>query len=377
VTSPLFEPVTLPPRARALRAEVRAFLHDEIPAGSHFTQSDPAFSRKVASRGWIGMTWPARWSGGERNGLERYVVVEELLAAGAPVFYHWIADRQSGPLILRYGTDEQRERFLPPITRGESGFAIGLSEPGAGSDLASIRTRATADDAGHWRISGTKVWTSNAHHADFMIVLCRTSPSEGNPRQGLGQFIVDLRSSGLRVNPILNIAGEHEFNEVVFDEVVVPDTMRLGPPGGGWEQLASELALERSGPDRFLSALELFRAFVREAGPQPTPEEAKMIGRFYSHLATLRRMSLAVAGALSVRSPSVEAAIVKDLGTRMEQDLVEQCRALRPAALSFDTDPGSYASVLARAMLFMPRVTIQGGTPQILRNAIARGLGLR
>lgn len=377
MASLLFEPVTLPPQARALREDVRAFLRDELPARSHFTQSDPRFSRKVGSRGWIGMTWPVRWGGRERDSLERYVVVEELLASNAPIFYHWIADRQSGPLILRYGTDEQRERFLPPIARGESGFAIGLSEPGAGSDLAAVRTRAVRDDNGNWRIDGAKVWTSNAHNADFMIVLCRTSSVEGNPRQGLGQFIVDMRSSGLAVNPIRNIAGEHEFNEVVFDGVMVPDSMRLGPPGGGWEQLASELALERSGPDRFLSALELFLAFVREAGAKPTQEEASLIGRFYAHLGTLRRMSLSVAGSVVGRSPAFEAAVVKDLGTRMEQELVAQCRALRPCAMQPDGDPDGYASVLSRAMLFMPRVTIQGGTPQILRNAIARGLGLR
>ncbi|HVZ42643.1 MAG TPA: acyl-CoA dehydrogenase family protein [Ramlibacter sp.] len=376
-SSPRFDPVVLPPEARALRSEVRAFLRDELPPRTRFTQSDPDFSRKVGSRGWIGMTWPRQWGGAERGSLERYVVVEELLAANAPIFHHWIADRQSGPLILRYGTDAQRDRLLPRIARGQCCFAIGLSEPGAGSDLASVRTRATRDDAGDWRISGAKIWTSNAHCADFMIVLCRTSPVSGNPREGLGQFIVDMRSSGIAVNPIRNMAGEHEFNEVVFDDVAVPDAMRLGQPGAGWEQLASELALERSGPDRFLSALELLLAFIRAAGPRPTAEEASLIGRFHAHLATLRRMSISVAGALATRSPAVEAAIVKDLGTRMEQEIVAQCRALRHGGMQADDEPDSYEAVLARAMLFMPRVTIQGGTPQILRNAIARGLGLR
>ena len=322
------------------------------------------------------MTWPRRWGGGERDALDRYVLVEEMLAAGAPVFYHWVADRQSGPLILKYGTDAQRARFLPAITRGECGFAIGLSEPNAGSDLSAIQTRAVLSDGGGWRISGTKVWTSSAHLADFMIVLCRTATRGENRHHGLSQFIVDLRASGLQVNPILNIASEHEFNEVVLDDVHVPDDMRLGPVGNGWEQLISELALERSGSDRFLSALHLFKCFVDVVGPQPTDEEASMIGRFSAHLWTLRQMSISVAGMLGERAPNVEAAIVKDLGTRFEQELVSQCRALRPG-IARGEHASPYEDALVEAQLYMPRVTIQGGTPQILRNAIARGLGLR
>ncbi len=371
-----FGAIVLPASARSLREEVRAFLREELPQDSHFTRSDASFSRKLGQRGWIGMTWPTQWGGSARGQLDRYVVVEELLAANAPIFYHWIADRQSGPLILRFGTDEQRVRFLPSITRGESCFAIGLSESDAGSDLAAIKTRAYRSDSGDWRISGAKVWTSNAHNADFMIVLCRTSPPGADRRHGLGQFIVDMRSSGLKVNPIRNLAGEHEFNEVVFDDVAVPDGMRLGPPDEGWAQLISELAFERSGPDRFLSALELLRCFIDAVGPDPTDEEANLIGRFRAHLWTLRHMSLSVASALGARSPDVEASIVKELGTRMEQDIVVQCRALRPVGV-MGGDADVYEAACARAMLYMPRVTIQGGTPQIVRNAIARGLGLR
>jgi alkylation response protein AidB-like acyl-CoA dehydrogenase len=371
-----FDPVELPADARALRTEVRSFLAEYLPADSHFTQSSPAFSREMGRRGWIGMIWPSRWGGGERTGLQRYVVVEEMLAAGAPIFYHWVADRQSGPLILRFGTDQQREHFLPRITRGECGFAIGLSEPDAGSDLSNISTRAHRTDTGAWRISGTKIWSSNAHNADYMIVLCRTSPRGENRHHGLGQFIVDLRSSGLSVKPIRNMAMEHEFNELNFDEVEVPDSQRLGEPDKAWDQLISELAFERSGPDRFLSAMGLLQDFIELVGPQPTDEEAALIGRFHAHLFTLRQMSISVASVLHERSLNVEAAIVKDLGTRMEQEIVERCRALRPALASGEGF-SSYEAECLRAQLYMPRVTIQGGTPQILRNAIARGLGLR
>ncbi len=357
---------------RDLRAQVRAFIAAELPPGSHYTQSNPAFSRKLGAQGWIGMTWPARWGGHERSTLERYVVAEELIAAGAPIFFHWVADRQSGPLLLRFGTDAQRQRFLPAIVRGESGFAIGLSEPGAGSDLAALETRAVRVDGG-WRISGTKVWTSNAHVVQHMILLGRTAPRSADRRHGFTQFIVDLQASGIRVNPIRNLAGQSEFNEVVLDGVFVPDDLVLGPVDLAWKQLISELAFERSGPDRFLSALRLYTAFIDAAGPEPTAEEAVLIGRMAGHLWTLRQMSMSVARMLQDRSPELEATIVKDLGNRFEQELVEQCRALRPAAARGTP----YADALIDAQLYMPRVTIQGGTPQILRNAIARELGLR
>jgi acyl-CoA dehydrogenase len=376
VTPLRFDLAATDPALAGLREAVREFIARETPAGSHFTQDDPAFSRKVGARGWIGMTWPARWGGRERAQAERYVVVEEMLAAGAPIFHHWVADRQSGPLILRFGTDEQRARFLPAITRGECCFAIGLSEPDAGSDLSGVAAKAVRDDAGGWRLSGTKVWTSNAHNADFMIVLCRTSPRSAERHEGLGQFIVDMRLPGVQVNPIRNIAGEHEFNEVVFDGVQLPDALRLGPPGAGWEQMMGELAFERSGPDRFLSAMHLLRAFVDAAGTSPTDEEAAFIGRAVARLATLRRMSLSVAGMLAQRAPNVEAAVVKDLGTQFEQETVAACRSLRPAWVTGESASG-YERACADALLYMPRVTLQGGTTQVLRNAIARGLGLR
>jgi alkylation response protein AidB-like acyl-CoA dehydrogenase len=370
-----FPACELPAEAEALRTEVRDFLAAEMPAGSHYTQSSREFSRKLGARGWIGMTWPRRWGGAERTNLERYVVVEELLAAGAPIFYHWVADRQSGPLILRFGTEAQRDRFLPEIVRGTCGFAIGLSEPNAGSDLSAIETRAVRADGG-WRISGTKIWTSNAHIAEFMILLGRTAARGESRRHGLTQFIVDLRSSGIRVNPILNIARQHEFNEVVLDGVFVPEDMVLGPVDQGWDQLISELAFERSGPDRFLSAFDLFRQFVVEVGPNPSDGESDLIGRLAAHLWTLRRMSMSVAHMLQEKSPMLEAAIVKDLGNRFEQEVVAACRTLRPA-FSAGGAGQAYREAYERALLYMPRVTIQGGTPQILRNAISRELGLR
>jgi alkylation response protein AidB-like acyl-CoA dehydrogenase len=173
-----FEAVELPANTRALRDEVRAFLAeamdpDELPNSDFNTGDSLAFSAALGGRGWIGMTWPEVYGGGGRSFLERYVVTEELLAAGAPVWAHWIADRQTGPLLLKFGTEEQCQRFLPPITRGECFFSIGLSEPNTGSDLASIRTSAKPVSGG-WLLNGSKIWTSGAHMNHYVLTLVRT-----------------------------------------------------------------------------------------------------------------------------------------------------------------------------------------------------------
>lgn len=385
-------PIELPPAARRLRNEVRDFIAREKPPGTIYSDSSPEFSRKLGEHGWIGMTWPRRWGGHERSALERHVVTEELLAAGAPMFFHWVADRQSGPLIIKFGTDEQRARFLPKMARGECSFAIGLSEPDAGSDLANAKVRATRTDDG-WRLSGTKLWTSNAHVADYLIVFCRSASPGADRRAGFTQLIVDLRSPGITINPVLNLERRREFNEVVFDDVAVPAGNQLGVPDQAWRQLISELAFERSGADRFLAVFWLYQALVDEVGPNPDAADAALIGRTGAHLWTLRNMSQSVAGLLERgESPEVQAALVKELGTRLEQELPMRCRALRPMApsgagsaggLSVNADrpaasgPESFQHAIERAQRYVPRLTIQGGTQEILRNAIARGLGLR
>ncbi|MFS8630008.1 MAG: acyl-CoA dehydrogenase family protein, partial [Bacillales bacterium] len=159
----------------AFRREVREFLEEEKRKGTFETKCDswlngasPEFSKNLGEKGWIGMTWPKKYGGGERNALDRYILIEELLAAGAPVAAHWFADRQSGPLLLRYGTEEQKQYFLPKIAKGEAYFAIGLSEPNSGSDLASLSIRAEKTDGG-WILNGSKIWSSGAHIAHYMI----------------------------------------------------------------------------------------------------------------------------------------------------------------------------------------------------------------
>jgi len=376
-----FDPVELPLECEALRAEVCEFIAGELAAGLWVPNSDfgshrsAAFSRRLGARGWIGMTWPKRYGGGERSMLERYVVTEELLAAGAPVGAHWIADRQSAPLLLRYGTEEQRLAFLPGIAHGEIFFCIGMSEPDSGSDLASIRTRAAAV-AGGYEVTGAKVWTSYAHEAHFAITLVRTSPAENDRHRGLSQLILDLKAPGVTIRPIINLAGEHDFNEIVLDRVFVPADRLVGKEGDGWRQVTSELAFERSGLERFISSFQLLIELMRRAGPDPEPQIAEAVGRMTAHLWTLRQMSLSIAGMLQAgETPNLEAALVKDLGNAFEREIPELVRLLMPARRRAAND--RFEEVLAETVLHAPSWTLRGGTREILRGIIARGLGLR
>src|SRR5262245_62699363 len=274
------------------------------------------------------MTWAKKYGGHERTALERYVVLEESLAAGAPTSAHWVADRQSGPLLLRFGTEEQRQRFQPRIARGELSFAIGMSEPDSGSDLGSIRSRAECVEGGY-KVNGTKVWTSNAHISDYMIALFRTKVVPDKKHEGLSQFLVDTKSAGIRIRPIVDLSGQHHFNEVVFQDVFVPDDMRVGDEGAGWKQVTTELAFERSGPERYLSSIQLLIETIREVGKEPGERAAVTIGRLVAHLTTLRQMSLSVAGMLEAgQNPNLEAAVVKDVGTSFEQEIPETVHAL-------------------------------------------------
>jgi acyl-CoA dehydrogenase len=380
-----FDPIRLPPECDALRREVRAFLADEIAAGTfdpHKPQREdsdaPEFSRRVGARGWIGMTWPKRYGGHERSFLERYVVTEEMRVANAPTRRFFVADRQSGPVLLKYAPEPTKADILPRICRGEVCFAIGMSEPNSGSDLFAAKTKATRINGG-FLINGTKIWTTSAHIADYMIAIFRTSPStKENRRHGLTQFLVDMKSPGIRVNPIPQITGLYEFNEVVFDDAFVPDDHLLGEIDGAWKQATSELAYERSGPERFLETYYVLTELVRALGPDPDARGAEGIGRLVAQLHTLRRMSVSVAGMLQAgQEPVVEAAIVKDIGTIWEQQLPHRVREL---AAFVDTDASHHATLgeqLAFATRLAPKLTIQGGTTEVLRGIIARGLGLR
>lgn len=377
-----FESLTLPPEADEMRRKVRAFLKEERDNSRYaahrtsWSTFDPEFSKRAAKAGFIGMTWPKRYGGGEYSNLQRFVVTEEMLAAGAPGGAHWIADRQSGPQILKHGSERARELILPRVAAGECYFGIGMSEPDSGSDLAAARTKADKVEGG-WVINGTKIWTSNAHRVHYLIVLARTEPPSENRHAGLSQFIVDTGSEGIEIRPIMNLSGGHEFNEVFFKNCFVPDDMMIGKPGEGWTRVTGELAFERAGPDRFMSDVRLLVELVDKIGREPNERQAVEIGRLAAHFATLRRMSSSIAGLLERgESPVTEAALVKDVGTAFEREVPEAVRKLLPVEASLDDDD-EYSQAMAHVLLHAPSFTIRGGTPEILRGMIARGLGLR
>jgi alkylation response protein AidB-like acyl-CoA dehydrogenase len=374
----------LPATVAELRSEVREFLAGERAAGrfvpacdAWLSGWDESFSRRLAARGWVGMTIPPEYGGHGRSALERYVVVEELLAAGAPVAAHWVSDRQIGPNLLRYGSQELKQRYLPAIARGECYFAIGLSEPDAGSDLAAVTTAAARADGG-WIVSGVKIWTSGAHRAHALIALVRTGPPDGRQRHvGLSQLLIELGQPGVTVRPIISMTGEHHFNEVVFDGVFVPDAQVVGIIGDGWAQVTSELAYERSGPERLLSTFVLLDTLAGELASRPAEAAATgALGRVVSRLWACRQMSLAVAGALAGgEAPEIAAALVKDVGTRLESEIIEVARMLTAAGP--DPEGAGIAGLLAHAVLHAPGFTLRGGTNEILRGIVARGLALR
>lgn len=376
-----YPPAALPASTEQLRNDLRAFLDKEIAEGSFkprcdtwLSMHDPVFSAKLGAAGFLGLAWSQEYGGHGRTALDRFVVVEELLAYGAPIAAHWVSDRQSGPSILKMGTEQAKRELIPAMVAGESFFSIGMSEPDAGSDLANIRCTATKTEGG-WLLNGTKVWTSQAHNNHFFIVLVRTQPQSeaGGKHRGMSQFVMSLRGPGVDIRPIRLLSGHHHFNEVVMTDVFVPEHFLLGTEGNGWEQVLGELAFERSGPERYLSTYPLLVALIDAVGPNPSDEAAAQIGMLVSRLTALRRLCIAVAISLdSGGTPITEAALVKDMGTRLESEIGEVARQLVP--------PGRHSAfdeLVADAILSAPGYTLRGGTNEILRGIVARALGVR
>lgn len=384
----MFETLTLPAlphEDEAIRPALRALIQEAIAdmpvdrRARSWQGFDAAFSRKLGQAGYLGLSLPKEYGGVGRGPFTRFVVVEELLSAGAPVAGHWIADRQSGPLILRFGTEAQRQFYLPRISKGEALFCIGMSEPGSGSDLASVRTRAEPQGDDGWLLNGQKIWTTNAMHGDYMIALVRTSGTSADRQQGLSQIIVDLKLPGVTIRPIVDLTGDAHFAEVFFEDVrLAPDAL-IGSEGQGWQQVVAELAFERSGPERIYSSVVLIDAWVRHLDAVGRRDSAtqRLVGSLTAQLAVLREMSLAVTARLVAgESPVVEASLMKDLGTGFEQAVPQLIGDDLAAHPDEAVDAGLY-----RALLYVthiaPSFSLRGGTREILRGIIARGLGLR
>ena len=378
----------LSPEQERLRDEVREFLAADpalaqrpVLEDGWISGRDPEFSRRVGARGWIGLTWPKRYGGSERSYLDRLIVTEELLRAGAPVAAHWFGDRQIGPALLAYGTDEQKADFLPRIARGEISFCAGMSEPGAGSDLASLATRAELVDE-QFVINGQKIWTSFAEGADYCYLVARTDP--GAPQhKGVSELLVRMDTAGISGRPITDMVGESHFGEIFFDDVRVPKDCLIGTLNRGFYQIMEQLDYERSGIERLLSNYPLWRDVKRIAQERGLLRESHLRQRVAEvEIAWTAGRSLIyrVAALLSDgQIPNHEAALAKVFCTSLEQEIADlAAEILGPASILL---AGSVHAPLggraAHNLLYAPAYTIQGGTNNILRNIIAqRGLGL-
>jgi alkylation response protein AidB-like acyl-CoA dehydrogenase len=357
-----------------LRDDIRRFLAEDAArfgwqpeVDCWLSRWDADFSVRLARAGFVGLTIPAEYGGHGLSYLHRYVVTEELLAHGAPVAAHWIADRQVAPALMSYGTEPQRRQLLPRIALGTLHSAIGMSEHGAGSDLAAVATKATRSDDG-WILNGTKVWTSGAHLAHQMVVLARTSPLDPLHRHaGFSQFIVPTDAPGVTIDPIVQSNGEHHFNEVLFDDVALTDADLLGPVGNGWHQVTAELGFERSGPERFLSTATLLFALIEALRETPGSDTGDLLARLIS----LRQLSISVARDLTAgQDAAARAALVKDVGTGFEQQSVELAADLLDR---YDgPDRRRLAALLDAARAHSPLFTLRGGTNEVLRGIIAK-----
>jgi alkylation response protein AidB-like acyl-CoA dehydrogenase len=369
----------------ALRDRIRAFLSDALPPRGAIPEDgwihgfDPDFSRRLGAAGFIGMTWPAAYGGGGRSYVERAIVTEELLRAGAPTAAHWVGDRQIGPALLAHGTEEQRREIIPRIVRGELVFCLGMSEPGAGSDLAALSTRAV-DDGDAFVVDGQKVWTSFAHHADYCYLVARTDP-EAPRHRGLSEMLVDMRLPGITVRPLVDMTGDHHFNEVFFERVRVPKRWLIGERNRGWFQIASQLDYERAGMERLLSYAPLLadlETHVRASGRGADPLVRQALARFHGEIAVGRQLIYRIAWQLSRGvTPTADTALAKLYGSELEQRLARFAgEVLGPWAVVTGGEVPLGGRV-ARAIVNAPALTIRGGTVEILRTIVAeRGLGL-
>lgn len=370
----------------AFRSRVREFLSSEVSTEARVEDGwisgySREFSRKLGEQGWIGLTWPKQYGGQEKSYLDRLILTEELLRAGAPVAAHWLGDRQVGPALLAYGSEEQKREILPRVCRGEVVFCLGMSEPGSGSDLASLSTRAE-ETGDRYVLNGQKIWTSFAHVADYAYLVARTDPDAPKHR-GISEFLVDMQTPGVDVRPLVDATGEHHFNEVFFDNVEVPKTSLIGEKNRGWYQIASQLDYERSGIERLLSNYPLFQdavRYAREHGLTTDPRVRDTLSRLHIDLEVGRSMVYKVAWLLTQGSvPNYEAAMAKCFCTEVEQRIASAVSELLGdyAVLLPESSHARLAGRAAREYVYAPAYTIQGGTSNILRNIIAvRGLGL-
>jgi alkylation response protein AidB-like acyl-CoA dehydrogenase len=349
-----------------------AAAQQEIREDSWLVGTSREFSQELAARNWLGMTWPVEQGGGGRTALERFIVFEALIAEGAPVATSWFADRQIGPTLLQFGTQQQRDRWLPDIISGTSAWCIGMSEPTAGSDVAALQTSAVrvseSDGAANnnvWRVNGQKVWTSGAAQADWCYLIARTDPT-APPHAGLSEFVIDMTTPGIEVRPILDATGNAHFCEVFFTDVQVPADHLVGTLNGSFKQVMRQMEHERGGIDRLVSNRALYLDAVKQADmsdPRIRDEFAALeSGYTIGRLLVLREVLQ--------QAPAGFSAATKTLCTEFEQRVAEFCVRVAGAE-------AMCSGRVARNICYAPAYTIMGGTTNILRNIVAeRMLGL-
>jgi alkylation response protein AidB-like acyl-CoA dehydrogenase len=381
---------------KCFREEIQDFLKTELQQGSFIPQQNAwiegfskEFSGKISKRGWIGLTWPKEYGGQERGYLDRLILVEEMLKAQAPIGFHFLADRQVGPALIRFGSEELKREFLPKIIDAEISFCLCFSEPDAGSDMVSVRTTAL-DEGNDYVINGQKVWTSNGHLADFGWLLAKTNLDQKLPKhKTLSEFILDMKAPGVTVQPLMNIAGAHSFNEVFLDEVKIPPNRLVGKKDEGFDQIMEQMVYERAGIERLMQNYAI-KGYLQEY-VRATKRNGKYLWEdpiVRNMLATLeiefnigRLLCYNVAWTIDQgKVPTYEASVCKVFCTQYEQklsDIATQLMGIYGQLL-----PGSpwapFGGAAAESYLWSPSYTLQGGTIEILKNIIAlRGLKLQ
>jgi len=377
-----------------LRQKARSFLEDEIKKGLWEPEVDAVrhtidreFSQRIAAAGLVGVNWPEKYGGQGLTYTDRLIITEEMLRYGAPIAAHWMGERQVGPCLLKFGTEEQRQEFLPRMARAEISFGLGFSEPNAGTDLASVQTSAVKD-GDSYVINGQKTWTSRAHDADYIWMLVRTDPNAPRKHKGLSQFMLATNLPGITINRIADMSGTDGMSEVFFDNVREHEKYRVGPENQGWYQIVANLDYERGGPDRLMSNYIILPMLVEYA--RKTKRNGKPLiddPEIRNKLAQLK-IEYEVGRMLIYRNhwlydkgivPNYEAALSKCYSCEYEQRLNNTAmQILGPyGLLKADSKYVPMRGNGISAYMYSPAYTLQGGSSTTLRSIIAmRGFGL-
>lgn len=379
------------PEEAAWRAEVRAFLEsnrERLGSRSGQRSFDDGVSRErqalLYDAGYVGVTWPEEAGGRGGTPMQQAIIDQEMARADVPGLINLIGIGMCGPTIIYHGSEDQKARYLRRLLRADDVWCQLFSEPASGSDLAALRTKAVRDSDGNWRVSGQKVWTTLAHLSDYGILLTRTDPDVAKHR-GLTMFVVDMRAPGVTTRPLRQMSGGADFNEVFFDDVVIPDSERLGDVGDGWRVALTTLMSERltlgGGGTEIGVSLEQVAAHVASRiGALPEGRQALVrqdFARAYVASLGIRYTGYRLLTALSQGSlPGPEASAGKLAGTRAARDLADlSVRLLGDDAVYAATADGSTGWQDLQAVL--PGMAIAGGTNEVLRNIIGeRVLGL-